>query len=106
MSEVTLREYMDKQLDHMQRAVTKAEEQLTKRLEGMNEFRDTLKDQAARLATREALDDLRTAMDTRIKNLELNKANNEGKNMVFSVVISVIVSIVVGLSISFIGNVR
>ena len=51
MNDVTLREYMEKQLEYLERAVIKSEQQLNKRLEGMNEFRDTLKDQAATFVT-------------------------------------------------------
>lgn len=39
----------------LEKATIVAKEQMEKRLEGMNEFRDTLKDQAAKFITREEL---------------------------------------------------
>lgn len=84
MADVSLKDYVDQRINTMliqietrfslaqetqnraveaiERATTKAEQQLNSRLEGMNEFRDTLRDQAARLATKESLDELRETL--------------------------------------------
>jgi len=63
---VTMKEYVDAlfdekqrvfdvRCDESQRAVDKAEKAMCDRLAGMNEFRDQLKDQAARFITRDEL---------------------------------------------------
>lgn len=52
---VTLKEYVDVRFELLQRAVDKAEMALGTRLTGMNEFRETLKDQAGQFVTREEL---------------------------------------------------
>jgi hypothetical protein len=44
------------QLTAMNRAIDKAEGEMNRRLEGMNEFRDAMRDQAARMLTRDAFD--------------------------------------------------
>ena len=50
---VTLREFIEAKLAANERAVELAARSMEKRLDGMNEFRDTLRDQAARFVTRE-----------------------------------------------------
>ena len=64
---VSLRDYIDQRLSDVQRAVDKAQETMDKRLEGMNEFRDTLKDQASRFVTR---DELQSTLKPIIANLQ------------------------------------
>ena len=68
--------YFQRQLDSAQGAIDKAEHQLNSRLQGMNEFRDTLKDQAARLASK---DDL-VSLEKRINLLERNQSSETGKD--------------------------
>lgn len=50
---VSLKDYVDLRFLEHQRAIDKAEASMSTRLAGMNEFRDQLKDQAARLLSRE-----------------------------------------------------
>jgi hypothetical protein len=52
---VSMRDYVDLRFSDMVRAVDKAEKTLGDRLASMNEFRDQLKDQAARFITRDEL---------------------------------------------------
>ena len=54
--QVTLREYFETQLEAYQKAIDVATRTLDKRLDGMNEFRDTLRDQASRFVTRDEMD--------------------------------------------------
>lgn len=53
---VTLREYVETKLAANQRALDLAHSAMERRLNGMNEFRDTLRDQASRFVTREEVD--------------------------------------------------
>jgi CHASE3 domain sensor protein len=84
----SLEERLDQQRQYMERAVDKAEVALGRRLDGMNEFRDALKDQSARMATQEQLDRVRD----RVIEVEKRAAVQAG-------IWSMIVSIVVGLAI-------
>ncbi|OFV80214.1 MAG: hypothetical protein A2Y78_04795 [Acidobacteria bacterium RBG_13_68_16] len=52
---VSLREYFDQRFAESQRSIDKAEHLMEQRLAGMNEFRDTLRDQASRFVTREEM---------------------------------------------------
>ncbi len=96
---ITLRDYfnekvtaleqrLDQQRLYMERAVDKAEVALGRRLDGMNEFRDALKDQASRMATSEQLDRVRDRV-----------SETEKKIAVTAAIWSMVVSIVVGLAI-------
>lgn len=80
MSDVPLRDYLEKRiaaLEHQfQReleanatAVNKAEADMTRRLEGMNEFRHQLNSQASTFVTKDELQIARDAVLSEIKNL-------------------------------------
>jgi len=49
---VTLKDYIDTRLSAMDRATEQAYRTMESRLEGMNEFRNTLRDQAGQFVTR------------------------------------------------------
>ena len=49
---VSLKEHFDQRFLDIQRAVDKAEQTINTRLEGMNEFRETIKDQQILMATK------------------------------------------------------
>ena len=76
--------------EYVRDAVEKAERTMNERLTGMNEFRDTLRDQAAQFvskpyleATLQRIDERANAyqdsIETRLKSLENNRANLEGR---------------------------
>ncbi len=95
MSEVSLKEYLEAQIKWLDRhfdgqiraidiSTAKAAAQIDKRLEGMNEFRDSLRDQAARFETKEGSDlKLRPIYD-RLETLAQARAFADGKTMVIS----------------------
>jgi hypothetical protein len=93
--------YFQSKIDTIHSEVNKAEVALSKRLEGMNEFRDTLKDQAAQLATRIEVDRQLSTIDERIKSLELSRANVEGKAAIVASVVSIVTSAITALLISY-----
>ena len=108
MTDVTLREHIEGQIKWLDRyfdlkimsindAVAKAEQALSRRLEGMNEFRDSLKDQAAPLATKSEVDMQINSIDERLKALEFNRAKGEGKMAVISAGVAVVISLVVAV---------
>lgn len=69
---VSLKEYVDTRFASVQRAIDKAETTLNTRLEGMNEFREAMKDQAVQMATKEDIRGIRKEID------ELKRAANVG----------------------------
>jgi hypothetical protein len=99
MTDVSLKEHLESQIKWVDRHFASqiitiqektrdAKEQIDKRLEGMNEFRDTLKDQAGRLATRSEVDAAMTGHDQRIKMLELRDARIAGMAAVVALLVS------------------
>src|SRR6266581_2871626 len=87
---VTLRDYFERllherdkawtaQLASAETALNKAESALSKRLEGMNEFRDTLKDQAGHFVTIDMLDAKLATIQSRLTMLDNYRANMEGR---------------------------
>ena len=77
-------------------AVDKAEQKMNERLNAMNEFRDALKDQANRMATRVELETVSDQVDE----MRRGKANFDGRLAVVSAGISLIMSIIVGLIVA------
>lgn len=101
MTDVALRDHLERMIHEMDRridqrfganeeAVRKAETTMSARLAGMNEFRDALKDQASRMATRDEL----MRVDIAVQELQRAKANLEGRLIMLSGGISMAVSIV------------
>lgn len=76
---IGLKEYFEKRLEDQEKATGIAYESMEKRLAGMNEFRDTLRDQAGRFIMRSELELIVDRLETDIKNLQLAKALLEGK---------------------------
>lgn len=122
--DVPLRDYVDGRLvdqekrwldrfEATQRAVDRASDQLDHRLEGMNEFRDAMKDQAARTATKEELSalssivrDIQLNTPTKgefetltevVKNLQLAKSNLDGRIAVVGAVAGAVFGILSAL---------
>ena len=104
MTDVSLKEHIEAQIRALDRfvasqveaikdAVKIALDTLNKRLEGMNEFRDALKDQSAKLATK---DDIK-AIDDRLKLLELRDERIAGMAAGVALIVSVVVTLAVKL---------
>lgn len=98
---VSIKEYVDRRFADLERhlverfslsdtAVSKAEHTMDARLNSMNEFRDALRDQANRMATRIEVDQLRD----QIGELRRAKANLDGR------IIAITGTISVGLTIA------
>lgn len=100
LNDVTLKEYLDRRIDDLRismldrfrmsdEAVAKAERAMNERLNAMNEFRDALRDQANRMATRLELD----KVDEAVQELRRSKANLDGRLIVITGSISLGVTI-------------
>jgi CHASE3 domain sensor protein len=109
MTDVALKEYLERRLDDLARrlddrtaqndvAVAKAERMMNDRLNSMNEFRDALRDQANRMATRVEVERL----DQTVQELQRARANLDGRLLVVSAGISIAVSIVLWLLTRFV----
>lgn len=77
-------------LEYQRKAVTKASDELHERLAGMNEFRETLKDQASRFVTTTFLDERLLRLDERLTALELRNANMDGRFWVWGIFITIL----------------
>jgi LPS O-antigen subunit length determinant protein (WzzB/FepE family) len=95
---ITLKEYVDVRINNVEQATELARAGMEKRLEGMNEFRDTLKDQASKFVTRDELNAQLDKIEALIKSLELSKAILEGKATQASFYISLFFGVVGAIS--------
>jgi len=71
--------YTESRLCSIEKATEVAKVAMERRLEGMNEFRDTLKDQAARFVTQQEFDARLDPLLARISALERSESRAEGK---------------------------
>ena len=92
-----LEKAIETRFDWLERSTKATADTLDRRLEGMNEFRDTLKDQASRFVTREELGAVQRLNDADLKPLKEFKSRAEGRAGVSNVIAlaSLILSIIV-----------
>jgi len=111
VTDVALKEYFERRLADLSThidarfewndaAIAKAERTMNERLNSMNEFRDALKDQASRMATRAELNKL----DDQLQQLQQVKANYEGRVLVTVSFVSLIISVATALAMRLIGS--
>jgi hypothetical protein len=97
---VELRDYIEVQLKALKEATNLARENMERRLEGMNEFRNQLNSQANTFMTRDAFEARHLLIQTQVDDLRAFKATSEGKASQLSVIISFIVGaagVIIGL---------
>ena len=85
---ITLKEYMDVKFLALEQATKLAASAMEKRLDGMNEFREALKDQQNRFLPREEYTLMHEKLCGEIKNLEAFKNQLEGKASQVSVYVA------------------
>lgn len=90
-----LKNYMDIKFNSIEKSTCLAQENLNARLENMNEFRSSLKDQTANFITRTEHESLIQKYDSDIRVLRETQAEARGK--------ASIQSVYVGYAIAFIG---
>lgn len=73
------------------RAIDKAEMSMNKRLDGMNEFRDALKDQSSRMATRAEVE----ALNATVESIRRDNSKADGRNVVVAGVVSLMGGVLV-----------
>ena len=99
---VSLKEYFERALLANEKALDLAREIMNTRLESMNEFRDQLRDQAARFITREELGLMKEKIYDELKALNTAKDRAAGKASMGSVYLVTGIA-VIGLFISVIS---
>jgi hypothetical protein len=102
MTDVPLKEHIESRLDALEKASEEARRVLEKRLEGMNEFREQLKDQAATFIARMEYTANNEKFRLMIDDLKKYQSTMEGKASQSTAIFSIILALS-GLIISFIG---
>ena len=99
-AKVELREYIESLISAQKEATKVAKDEMNRRLEGMNEFREQLRTQASTFLTRERFDVEHELLKEKIEELLLWKAEQQGKNDRANLIsiIAVIVSVFVGIA--------
>jgi len=89
---LSLKEYFERRLTDMEKAVTKAEAAHERRLEGMNEFRNQLKDQQQTFVDKSYYNSQHAILEEKIRDVKLYidklDARKEGGNIVWAYVVS------------------
>jgi len=96
---VTLRDYIDTRLESIDREKEVAYRAMEKRLDGMNEFRDTLKDQGGTFLTKNEYCNFKDSVEKDLRMLRESRAELAGKASQLSVNISLLIAII-GLILS------
>ena len=91
---VSLREYIDLRIEHIVNSTELARLGMEKRLDGMNEFRDTLRDQAQLFVTKAELDALRSKVESEMISAHDFRIAHEAKASQSSVVLLGIVTVI------------
>jgi len=99
---VSLKEYFEAKLLAQERATEVATNAMDRRLAGMNEFRDTLRDQAARFVTRDETSALLAPIKAQLDTLQTFKDQLQGKASAGQAYLAIGLSIV-SVAMAFIG---
>jgi hypothetical protein len=105
MNEITLREYVDIKVSAIETSTRLAYNSMEKRLEGMNEFRNQLRDQNSTFITKAEYSAHMNKLEEDIRMLRESKALLEGKASQTSVNIALGISIV-GLILTVLNIVK
>jgi hypothetical protein len=87
------KEYFDVRINLMQAAIDVAYRDMEKRLDGMNEFRNTLKDQGATFFPRQEHEVFKVGIDNNFRELFKAKDTAEGKASQSTVNIALVISV-------------
>lgn len=100
--DVSLKEHFESRISALEKATDVASSAMDKRLDGMNEFRDTLRDQAGRFVTQNEIRSQLDAINAKVGSLEKFQAVVESKASMNAVYLSYILGLL-GLIIGIIG---
>ncbi len=85
---------LDDRITTLQATIDKTEAQLDRRLEGMNEFRATIRDTTELMATRQHVDTVATHLGDKIHSLENSRAYSLGVVAGSSALVATVVSVI------------
>ncbi len=102
---ISLEKHFESRIAALEKSIDSTARVLDRRLEGMNEFREALKDQASKFITRSELSIIFERIDADIRLLREYKSIMEGKASQNSVAISYIISAIV-LAISILAYIK
>jgi hypothetical protein len=88
-----LREFLEQQLETIDRSTRDKATAMEKRLEGMNELRGAMKDQALLFAERKDLFAVKESLEKDVRMLRESKAELHGKSSQTAIIVAVIFSI-------------
>jgi len=91
---ISLREYIDLRFCEIDKSTRLALQSLDKRLDGMNEFRNTLKDQTALFMTKDYYEARHTELAKQVEDLKLSRAELQGKANVNSLYVAYLFSVI------------
>lgn len=94
---VTLRAHFEALLASRDEAVAKAEAAMNRRLDGMNEFRDTLRDQASRFVTTDVLNVRFDTVMQKVWSLERFRDNLDGRILAWGSIF-VVLNLILGIA--------
>ena len=106
---VTLKEYVDTRLAALEKATELAANALRERLATMNEFRDTLRDQAGQFVTRKELDlklnglAKETAELRQFRDRQEGMASQRSVNAATLIAVAGLILSIIGLAVRFLG---
>jgi hypothetical protein len=81
-------------LDYVERGIEKTELALNKRLEGMNEFREALKDQSSKFITRQEMEDKLQVLCVKLEALQRLMNIGIGIFIMLQIILGIILAIV------------
>ena len=100
--DISLKDFILEKFKALEKSTESARSAMEKRLDGMNEFRETLKDQAAKFVTRSELEILLERINEDVRILRESKAMIEGKASQFSLNVTMSIALC-SLIISIVG---
>jgi len=91
---VTLEKHFESRIEALEKATGVAAVAMERRLDGMNEFRDTLRDQAARFATRDEVNLRINTLNDEVETLKIFRAVIDAKANINAVYVSYVLALV------------
>ncbi len=90
--DITLKQYIDSRVDALEKQAEMRADSLEKRLDGMNEIRGTMKDQASKFVDRAELTTFKEAVEKDLRILRESRAELQGKAEQSSVNVSLVLA--------------
>ena len=96
---ITVKEHFEVRFNELEKRIILTQNDLERRLEGMNEFREQLHNQANTFLTRERFDVESQRINDKITDLQLWRADHQGRQARTSVISIIAILVSVGLAI-------